>query len=256
MTRKFLICGKGGAGKSTLTALLTLALNKRSQKVFLVDADESNIGLYKMLGLDYPTPLMDHLGGKKGFREKTNAAGVSFGGPPQLFPDDFDVNTLPGGCLAAKDAYKVMSVGKIHHFGEGCACPMGSLFRLLFSSLKFDPDTLVLVDTAAGIEHFGRRLDAECDHVLCVLDPSYESVMMAQRVSRLAAEAERGFSLILNKTTPETETVMTRSLGDIPVIGRIPENSRIAMANLEGNMLDINLPEVTALCDAVSELGK
>ena len=62
---KVLICGKGGCGKSTVAALLTANMQKRGKRVFLVDADESNIGLYRMLGLDIPEPLMDHLGGEK-----------------------------------------------------------------------------------------------------------------------------------------------------------------------------------------------
>ena len=59
---KILICGKGGSGKSTVAALLAKAMHQRGKKIFLVDADESNIGLYNMLGLDMPVALMDSLG--------------------------------------------------------------------------------------------------------------------------------------------------------------------------------------------------
>jgi CO dehydrogenase maturation factor len=48
---KVLICGKGGSGKSTVAALLTSAMHKRGTRIFLVDADESHIGLYRLLGL-------------------------------------------------------------------------------------------------------------------------------------------------------------------------------------------------------------
>jgi len=43
-------CGKGGSGKSTVAILLASAMHKRGKNIFLVDADESNIGLYRMLG--------------------------------------------------------------------------------------------------------------------------------------------------------------------------------------------------------------
>ena len=253
---KLLICGKGGAGKSTIAALITLEMDRRGIKTFLVDADESNIGLYRMMGIDYPQPLMDHLGGKKGFREKTKSAGLSLGGPPPLFPDNLDVNSLPNACISGKNNFNVMSVGKIHHFGEGCACPMGNLFRLLFSSMNFEEGSLVMVDTAAGIEHFGRRLDAQCDHILCILEPSYESIKMAEKVITLADEAGAGVSLVLNKSTPESETMMRNSLDNKRIIGSIPDDPAISLNNLKGDALDLFPLNLDAICDMIEQLMK
>ncbi len=51
---KLLICGKGGSGKSTISALLAKAMEKLGRNVLLMDADESNIGLYRMLGMAMP----------------------------------------------------------------------------------------------------------------------------------------------------------------------------------------------------------
>jgi ATPase subunit of ABC transporter with duplicated ATPase domains len=62
---KVLVCGRGGSGKSTLVTMLARILGERS-KVLVVDTDESNLGLGKMLGLQVPAEtLMDTLGGKK-----------------------------------------------------------------------------------------------------------------------------------------------------------------------------------------------
>ena len=47
---KIIISGKGGSGKSTLSALLALALKNLGFSVLLVDADESNEGLHHQLG--------------------------------------------------------------------------------------------------------------------------------------------------------------------------------------------------------------
>ena len=44
---KILICGKGGSGKSTVSALLARELSKNGDRVLVVDTDESNFGLYK-----------------------------------------------------------------------------------------------------------------------------------------------------------------------------------------------------------------
>ena len=51
---KIAVCGKGGSGKSTIVALLAHQALSRDFKVLVVDSDESNSGLYRMLGFDHP----------------------------------------------------------------------------------------------------------------------------------------------------------------------------------------------------------
>ncbi|MCL6477336.1 MAG: zeta toxin family protein [Peptococcaceae bacterium] len=48
---KVIVSGRGGSGKSTLVALLAGELSNR-ERVLVVDTDESNLGLGKMLGLE------------------------------------------------------------------------------------------------------------------------------------------------------------------------------------------------------------
>jgi len=67
---KILICGKGGSGKSTISALMAKEIAKRENEVLVVDTDESNFGLYKQLGFLQPKDFMESLGGKKALSEK------------------------------------------------------------------------------------------------------------------------------------------------------------------------------------------
>jgi CO dehydrogenase maturation factor len=62
---KVLICGKGGSGKSTLSAIIAIAMKNRGYSVLLIDADESNHGLHRMLGISHPVSMLDNLEGKK-----------------------------------------------------------------------------------------------------------------------------------------------------------------------------------------------
>ena len=69
---KIELSGKGGCGKSTLSVLFARSMKKLGYRVLLVDGDESNIGIDNFLGVPQPVHLLDHLGGKKGFKEKLN----------------------------------------------------------------------------------------------------------------------------------------------------------------------------------------
>ncbi|WDP90183.1 MAG: P-loop NTPase [Desulfobacter sp.] len=254
---KLMICGKGGSGKSTVSALLAKAMEKQGCRVLLVDADESNMGLYKMMGTQMPQPLMDALGGKKGFQAKLRSAGTGLGAPPPLFPGPLTIqgledNELTRDCLARSGTVRILSTGKIHHFGEGCACPMGNLFRLFFSALDLEENDRVIVDTAAGLEHFGRRLDGQCDRILAVVDPSYESLTMSRRMAAIAGEAGLPFSLVLNKVTPNILPDLEAALDGLALLGALPMTPQVFSATLRGEPLESNLPEMDALCRALN----
>ena len=56
---KISVCGKGGSGKSTIVALLANAAQERELHILVIDSDESNSGLFRMLGFKSPpVPLM------------------------------------------------------------------------------------------------------------------------------------------------------------------------------------------------------
>lgn len=256
---KLMIGGKGGSGKSTVTALLANALEKRGKQVLIIDADETNIGLYKMLGADLPPSLMEGLGGKKGFQTLRKSAGTGLGAPPPLFPPGLTLNSLNQNdilknCLAGSGRVQILSIGKIHHFGEGCACPMGNLFRLFLPSLTLKKNEVVLVDTTAGLEHFGRRLDGFCDHIISVVAPSYESITLAGRMAELANEAGLPISVILNKIDDQTLSDVSEALQGLPILGRLPHDQNLFMNNLRGQALDTEPDGMEQICRSVETL--
>ena len=67
------VCGKGGSGKSTVSALLAKQMAK-TKNVLVLDIDESNYGLHSQLGMKEPKDLMKYFGGKQSFKEKQRAA--------------------------------------------------------------------------------------------------------------------------------------------------------------------------------------
>jgi len=258
---KICVCGKGGSGKSTVVALMAAELRDRGKQVLVVDSDESNAGLYWMLGLEEPpAPLMELVGGKKSIQRVLRTGFTENGdyrGKPVLARDRFHAHDLPGTHIQRADGIGLVCIGKIHQTLEGCACPMGVLSREFLKKLRTGDDEVVVVDMEAGVEHFGRGVETSIDAVVAVVEPSLESVGLAERIKELASEAGARFAgAVLNKFSSAgiaaqlTEALQQRG---VPVLSRIPFRQEFLQAGLEGAALNGAgaAAEVQALLDSV-----
>ena len=194
-------------------ALLGEVLGEK-ERVLVVDADESNLGLAMMLGLEPPTKtLLDYLGGRPAVAPKLMAM-IQSKGTEQvpLFAERFAMDNLPAECVRGDGAVSYLRIGKIEHTMEGCACPMGAVARAFLKQFEPGENGWVLVDTEAGVEHFGRGVLEGADSVLVVVDPSFEAVTLAEKAKRLAAEAGKGFFVVLNKVDDGTTSILRKVL--------------------------------------------
>jgi CO dehydrogenase maturation factor len=230
---KISVCGKGGSGKSTIVTLLAGGARDRGYRVLVVDSDESNSGLYRMLGFDrIPVPLMELVGGKKGLRQK-------MGKPQVLSQAEIWLRDIPLDYMLERDGVRMVAVGKILQALEGCACPMGVLSREFLKKLRLESDEIVLVDMEAGVEHFGRGVETSIDGVLIVVEPSLESLELAERINGLASGSGIGsIWAVLNKIGSEAVSSRLRDelmKRNITVIGSIAHDPEIFEACLEGH---------------------
>jgi energy-coupling factor transporter ATP-binding protein EcfA2 len=161
---KVLICGKGGCGKSTMTALIAKALAQQGTKVLVIDTDESNMCLHRLLGASRPDILMDAMGGRSGTREKLNPS-LPHRHDEEFFKEIMAIDDLPSQCISHAGKIRMLMIGKIKEYGEGCACMIGGVSKAVLSRLRENENEIVLIDAEAGLEHFGRRVDANCDLV-------------------------------------------------------------------------------------------
>ncbi len=194
---KILVCGKGGCGKSVISTLIAKELARRGWNVLVVDADESNYGIHRNLGVKQPKDFMEWLGGKEKVREKL----LKFiqGSEDTRIVGEVKLDMLPEDFLERKDGIAVMAIGKIHEFGEGCACPMGVVAREFLESIKLGERETVVVDTDAGIEHFGRGVEAGCDVIVVVIEPSYESIKLAEKIAKMGRSIGKRVIKVANK---------------------------------------------------------
>jgi len=231
---KISVCGRGGSGKSILVTLLANEAQARGITVLVVDSDESNSGLFRMLGFAQPpVPLMELVGGKKGLKKK-------MGQPSILEATQIPLGNIPQQHVVKTNGLMLVAIGKILQALEGCACPMGVLSREFLNKLSLKENELVIVDMEAGVEHFGRGVDTGIDSVLLVVEPSLESITLAERVKSLAGGINKNVWAVLNKI--DSEKVASRLKGElnkrgIEVIGVIPNDPAVFEACLEGHAM-------------------
>ena len=256
---KICVCGKGGCGKSTIVSLLTHGFRKKGKDVIVLDSDESNTSLYWMLGLDHPpVALMEMVGGKKAVQKKMIArfsAGDKEAEMSIWQMDDITSQTIPTDFIVKKDGYHLVSTGKINQSLEGCACPMGTITREFLKKLKLSDNEIAVVDMEAGIEHFGRGIEKNIDCVVCVIEPSFESISLGKKVMELTQSSGASFKgAILNKlnSNDQKNSVLekTQSMG-IPVIGSLMFQSEIQNACLEQKALHDAYPEIETIISKI-----
>jgi CO dehydrogenase maturation factor len=242
--QKIAVCGKGGSGKSVLVRLLADGLRNRGRRVLVVDSDESNIGLERMLGFDSRCrPLIDLLGGKQKLEQEIIAR-VKAGETEetvQLVKEEMPVASILPEYILQKGDIKLVIVGKILMALEGCACPMGIVSRSFLKKLRLEPDEVAIVDLEAGVEHFGRGVETGVDCILVVVEPSVDSLEVAKKIKELANQIQiADVWAVLNKITSEDiADRLTAHLNKegISVIGSIPHSPEIFESCLEGRPL-------------------
>lgn len=239
--QKIAVCGKGGSGKSVLVRLLANGLLRRGRRVLVVDSDESNTGLACLLGFEKPPEsLIGLLGGSKdleGVLEEAVRAGVPES-QLDLVRRDLRLADIPPQYMLEKDGLRLISIGKILMALEGCACPIGVVSRSFLKRVKLDPDEVALVDMEAGVEHFGRGVETSIDCVLVVVEPSLDSLDVAQKIHQMSGQIDiADVWAVLNKVTSDSiERRLTQDLEGrgIQVIGAIHQDMDIFESSLEG----------------------
>ena len=243
---KVLICGKGGSGKSTVATLLANNFQTKGYRVLVIDSDESNYGLSAQLGIKTPKELMDQIGGKKAVTSKMFAARDK-GEKAQIFTEKMRIDNIPADCLSKKDNVYLLQIGKVKHYGEGCACPMGGLSRDFLKHLQLDAKDIAIIDTEAGVEHIGRGMISEVDVALAVLDPSYESIKLSKKITSMVREGGKTVYFVLNKADSAVAEKMAAMVGKEQVVTSLPFTPAVQEKSLSGQPIDIETPQIDTI---------
>lgn len=255
MKAKIFINGRGGCGKSTFISLLAKQLSKEN-KVLIIDMDEGNLGLNKILNVEKPeTSLLEYYGGRdkimgeilkvgiKGMLlEKVNLKDDEASDSIDIL-ESMKISNLPSDYVTWKNNIGFIEAGKINDPDEGCACPMGNLTRDFLNHIVLEDNEVILVDTSAGIEHIGRGVIESADELITIVDPSSDAILLANKIGQLSQKASKKYAVILNKIDGTTKDLVIEQLDDnINIIGELEYTSTIAQSNL--SQKQINSPEI------------
>ncbi len=241
------IAGKGGAGKTTISATLARLSARSGSRVVAIDAD-ANPNLGTALGLSpsstgqltpVPSSLVSRRQGGTGLNEPVDTV-------------------LARHTAEAPDGVRLLNLGAPGHADEGCMCAAHAVVSAVLEDLGADHDRLVLVDMEASPEHFSRGTVRHADVVCLVAEPYYRSLETVRRMARLAAELPVGrIVVVANKV---------RSAGDheaigefcareaIELVGAIPWSDEVVAADRERVPL-VDWPPASSVVDAIAALA-
>jgi len=249
--------GKGGSGKSTLTASFASYLSKtKTEPVVVFDAD-LNIHAPELLGFEV-LPLEKHLShlavtesiqkwliGENlipslgAFRKST---------PPTRRSNILKLKELNSTPIAEfglhKDNLSVFAVGTYQEDGVGASCYHNNL-AVLESLLNHtdDKDAYLVADMVAGVDSFAGTLHAQFDLTCLIVEPTKRSIEVYEKYKTLAKEAGvlGGIMVIGNKIRSEKDKEFIAEHIDLKkIIGYFTDDEHIRHIDQTEEPIDID----------------
>lgn len=228
--------GKGGTGKTAITANLGVALGALGKKVIILDGDLAMANLGIVMGLTKcETNFFDVLLGKVDVNEALHT--------------NYGIKVIPCG-FRFEDAHDALSKVKRERVEE--------VIKEMLRETEF-----LLIDAPAGMADTTLISIAAAREMLSVCNPTYASLVDVYKTIRIAnilGSWTRG--LVVNRTgkaadlsVDEVEQFMGRALGSVPVLADIPEDPKVQEAEREGIPVVVYEPECEASV-AINELAK
>ncbi len=250
---KIAVSGKGGVGKTTLSAVLARIFAAEGKKVLAIDADP-DANLAAALGFERPRDIVPISEMKELIAERTGTEPGKYG---SIFKMNPKVDDLPDTIAKEVGGLKFMTLGGVKKGGGGCVCPESVLLKNLVMHLVLARDEVVVMDMEAGLEHLGRGTASAVDKLLIVVEPGRRSLDTAAHVRRLASDLRlANLGVVGNKVRHEKDMDFIRQgLPDFEILGYIPYSDEIVEADLAGkSVYDTSPTAVKAVREIYNKL--
>ena len=248
---KLAVSGKGGVGKTTLTALLARRLVKEGRKVLAVDADpDPNLAAT----LEFPKPerIVPLVEMRELIAERMGTTPGAVGAYFKLNPK---VDDLPEKYCIEHEGLRLIVMGMKREGGTGCACPENAFLRALLDHLILSADEDLLVDMEAGLEHLGRATASSVDGLVVVVEPGLRSVETLTRIRRLASDIglQRCWPVANKVSSDEDRAFLSEAVSDSDLVAFVPTSGELAAAGRDKASLRVAGEGVWQAVDLVLE---
>ena len=247
MSKTIAMSGKGGVGKTTVSALMMRYFtNNLNSPLLAIDADpNSNLG--ETLGLDIEKTVGD-------IRE-------DFMRDPQGVPSGMDkilyLEMLMNQVLIEEKHFDLLVMGRQE--GQGCYCMVNNILNRFADELEKNYKYL-LVDNEAGMEHLSRRTSGKVDMLLMVTDYALRGLRAVGRINEMLGDLKlevKNKGLIVNRA-PETlsQTFLdeVEKIG-VPIVCIIPDDKNLLEFDMERKSI-IELPSDSPAVIAIDKMMK
>ena len=224
------MAGKGGTGKTTLSAILIKYLvEKGLTPVLAVDAD-ANENLNELIGLSVETSLGDI---RESMKTET---------PPGMTKRDYMEMHINRAIIEAK-GFDLLVMGRPE--GPGCYCMANTILAQVIEGLARSYRYLI-VDNEAGMEHLSRLNLRKIHTLFAVSDPSIRGIVAAARIADLTKALKlevRNKVLVVNRVPRDLPAALEEQIQeatgktDLLFGGCIPASDDIFQSELRQESL-------------------
>ena len=214
---RIVVTGKGGVGKTTITALLAHLFAQQGFRVLAIDGDpQQNLAVTLGVPPQVAGQIIPVSKSVEYLREKTGAGpDISPGGLLTLNPVVSDV--VERFSMPVTDKLRLLVIGGVRQAGSGCLCAEYTLLFSILRHMRLLKDEVILLDTPAGLEHFGRAVADGFTCAVVVADPSYNALSVARESAALARQLGIGhIILVVNRVGNPEDRDKVRGHAGIP----------------------------------------
>ena len=249
MSKLIAVTGKGGVGKTTVSALLIKnLLDAGKTPVLAIDADPNSC-LDAALGVKAKNTV-----GRA--REEVRDA-ASSGAAAGISKNEILQMKIEQG-LVESNGFDLIAMGRPE--GAGCYCYANNVLKDIIAKISSRYPYVVL-DNEAGLENLSRRIVQKVDLLVLVSDPSNAGLNTLVRLYNLANEMGMNFdklALVINRLRTDTLPARMNEIREITkadIVTGLPEDPEIAeFAEENNNYLNLSLqnPILQNLCNLLS----